>query len=149
MNKPRDTMGANIERFGWHACHVPDEAGRQPRYSYSVGFERSFGHPEVLLFGLPRAVAQGILADIAKALRDGIRFEPLKRLPDLFGSDLEVLFRPVRDDAFGDFLVAAVDYYQGPFRAWVLLWPDKDGRLPGEPGCRVTVQNDALAILAG
>ena len=65
---------------------------------------------------------------------------------NVLGPDLQVQFRPVRDDMFADYLGAAVQFYGKPFRAWVMLWPDKEGRLPGEPGCRITLQDEAIAI---
>lgn len=139
-----ESIRADIKRHGWYGCHVDDAQRRA--YSYSIGFEQSCGHPEIVVFGLQPAIAHGILADLYASIAAGRRYEPLARLDSLFGADLEVMFRPVRDQAFKAFLGAAVDHYPGAFRAWVMLWPDREGVLPGEPGCRITSQDDGLAI---
>lgn len=142
---PAAEMRAAIERQGWFAVHVGDD-GNAAAYSYSIGFEQSCGHPEIVVFGLQPAAVCAIFADLYANLRAGARYEPLERLDTPFGADLEVMFRPVRDQAFRAFLSAGVNYYKRPFRAWVMLWPDLEGRLPGEAGCRATSQDDALAI---
>ena len=141
-----EAIAARIEKHGWHAMHVFDAQGRRPAFSYSIGFEQTFGHPEIVVFGLRREVAQTILSDIAGDLANGVRFEPYERLGNVLGPDLEVQFRPVREQAFAEYLGRAVQFYGKPFRAWVMIWPDKEGRLPGEPGCRMTSQDEAVEI---
>ncbi len=141
-----EAIAADIEKHGWHVLHVVDAERKRPAFSYSIGFEQTFGHPEIVIFGLRRDVAQTILADIAADLGRGVRFEPYERLASVLGPDLEVQFRPVHDRAFEEYLGRAVQFYGKPFRAWVMIWPDKEGRLPGEPGCKVTSQDEAVAI---
>ena len=143
MSEP---IAANIEKHGWDALHVFDAQGQRSDFSYSIGFEQTFGHPEIVIFGLRRDVAQTILSDIASHLVNGVRFEPYERLGNVLGPDLEVQFRPVRDHAFSEYLGRAVQFYGKPFRAWVMIWPDKEGRLPGEPGCKITSQDEAVSI---
>lgn len=144
-----EAIAAQVEKKGWHTLHMVDSSGERNGYSYSIGFEKSFRHPEIIVFGLQPATAQLVLADMATLLRKGQRFDPYVRLANLFGADLEVEFRPVRDDAFARYLPGAVSFYGAPFRAWVMLWPDKAGRLPGEAGCRVNTQDEAVLISAG
>ncbi|MBT8143167.1 MAG: DUF4262 domain-containing protein [Gammaproteobacteria bacterium] len=144
-----EVIAAKVEQNGWHPVHVVDTTGSAPGFSYSIGFERTFDHPEIIVFGLEKSTARNLLGAVADGLRGGARYEPYERLADVFGPDLQIEFRPVRDDAFRHYLAKAIDFYREPFRAWVLLWPDQKGRLPGEPECRITSQADALAIVAG
>jgi len=67
-------------------------------------------------------------------------------LNGLVGGDFEVHFKSVKDIAFPDYLGIALMYYDQPFRAQVLFWPDSKNVLPTEDGCEVSIQNEALAI---
>ena len=41
----------DVETYGWHVIKVmADETG--PGFGYSVGFFRTFGHPEAIIIGL-------------------------------------------------------------------------------------------------
>jgi len=140
-------LSADIETYGWHFLNVFDRAGINADFAYSIGFEISFNQPEVIIFGLARDIAKQILADIAHDYAQGVHYEPEKKVSGVLGGDTEVIFKPVIESAFSDYLGRAVDYYGKPFRAWVMLWPDKAGRFPTEPGFKATVQNEALAVI--
>jgi hypothetical protein len=61
----------HIERFGWHCLHVhPNEPG-QSFFSYSIGFFRTYGAPEVVIFGLEQTKAHSLLSEIASLLARG------------------------------------------------------------------------------
>ncbi len=137
----------HIDEYGWHCLYVFDPDGEKNEFSYSIGFEESFGHPEIIIFGLKREVAHSILSDIASDLRNGATFEPNVKLNNVIGGDLDIMFKPVKQAAFDDYLGTAVRFYQRPFRAWVMLWPDKTNILPDEEGCELTVQDEALGIV--
>ena len=137
----------DIEKFGWHFLHVFDPNGVKNVFSYSIGFEESFNQPEILIFGLGKDVAHEILTDVADDLRNGLKLAVDKRMRGLISGDFDVMFKSVQQKAFSEYLGTAVDYYNKPFRAWVMFWPDKSNILPLEDGCAVSIQDEALTII--
>lgn len=137
----------NIDEYGWHFLFVFDPNGEHVDFSYTIGLEESFDHPEIVIFGLKKDSAHGILSAIVDDIKSGVVMEPNKRLPNVIGGDFEVLFKPIVGSAYEDYLGTAVRYYGKPFRAQVMFWPDKNNKLPQDEGCEVTIQDEALQIV--
>jgi len=142
-----DDIQKHIREYGWHCLHVFDPEGEKQDFSYSIGFEATYDHPEVIVFGLGRETAHEILSDIASDLKNGIKYKTNTRLKNIISGNFEVMFKEVKGDAFHTYLGTAADFYGKPFRAYVLFWPDKGNRLPMDAGCEVTVQDEALEIV--
>jgi hypothetical protein len=113
-----------IDEFGWAVRNVG--AGPEPgeaAFSYTVGLT-SFGHPEVVITGMPFKPAQTFLNNIGADVRDGKRFEAGALNEDL--APVPVLFLSVlRDEG----LVAVRQVY-GSCSAVQMVWPDSAGRFP-------------------
>ncbi|WP_233258839.1 DUF4262 domain-containing protein [Shewanella sp. YLB-09] len=142
-----DNIRTNIEKFGWHFLYIFDPEGNASDFSYSVGFEESYNHPEIIVFGLKKDTAHHILSDIADELKNGKTFNPNERLNDVIGGDMDVLFKPVQEEFHSEYLGLASKYYQKSFRAMVMFWPNKQNILPTEGGCDLTIQDEALKIV--
>src|SRR5947209_11847293 len=66
----------DVARHGWHVIGVEeDEEG--PAFAYSIGLYRTFGHPEVIVLGLPVRVLHRIINAVGEEVRSGERFEHL------------------------------------------------------------------------
>ena len=51
MDERERKTHADIKEFGWHVLLIPeDEQG--PAFAYSVGLQKTFNHPEILVLGL-------------------------------------------------------------------------------------------------
>jgi hypothetical protein len=96
---------------------------------------------------LPHEVAHSILWQVVNDIKSGRVFELNKRQADILDDDLDVLFKPLINSAYDEYLGTAIDYYKKPFRTYVMFWPDNDNVLPTEPGCKVTFQNEALSLV--
>lgn len=126
----------------------------QPGYAYTVGLSDPrpapaiavLGHdeldevhdthrlPELVLLGLPGDAAKVILEGVASRVLSGkLTIEADENVAGIF-KGLPARFRrlPV-DQALHQRLRVATALY-GTYSAWQLLWPDKDGRFPGDPG---------------
>ena len=57
----------NIQQSGWH-CNAVGAGESYPTFVYTVGLEHSYGHPELIIFGLAPATAHGILSKIVQRL---------------------------------------------------------------------------------
>jgi hypothetical protein len=51
----------DIADFGWHCVNTLAE-DEHVAYSFTVGLFQSYGHPELIIFGLPSQVAHQVLA---------------------------------------------------------------------------------------
>ncbi len=127
----------DVRDFGWHHLHIHPDAGL--RWSFSVGLFETWGHPEVVVFGLDMETAQGVLsvaADIAKA---GQQAADGTHAGD-FIEAYEVCFLRVRPHWYGSFLGYAQWYNgtAGGFPVLQLVWPDASGRFPWEAGCTLS-----------
>ena len=137
----------NIKKYGWESVYVFDEKGNKAPFSYSIGFEETFKHPEIMMFGLARETMHGILSDIAAGLKKGIIYPINKRVSKVITAEYDVVFKEINEKYFSDYLGTAVTYYQKPFRAMVMFWPDKNNAFPFESHCEVSNQDEALDII--
>ncbi|WP_045826881.1 DUF4262 domain-containing protein [Teredinibacter turnerae] len=137
----------NIQKHGWQCQHVFDADGEKEEFSYSIGFEESFDHPEIMIFGLKRETMHSILSNIASDLKEGRKFKEGVRTIDVLSGEFEVIFKSVNEEFLPEYAGIATRFYNKPFRMMVMFWPDKYNVLPTEVGCKLTVQNEALKIV--
>ena len=138
----------NIQKYGWHCLHVaPSEDDEEP-FSYSIGFTESYGAPEVLVFGLSREKAYGLLNACASALKKGHAITPEVEDPELLSGGYKVVFKSVRPECIDEYLGTTERYYQDkPFRAVVMFLPDREHRFPWQTGYSYIRVDEALAIV--
>jgi hypothetical protein len=131
-SEPHADLRLLIERFGWAVEHVrvPRGSAEAPS-SYTVGLT-AVGHPEIVLLGLPAAVAQDFLNAVAEKVRSGGSYTHGQRTADFTDDNGPVVFLRVEEP---DRLVSAREMY-GSVEALQLVWPDSAGHLPWEPGHR-------------
>lgn len=129
-----DKARENVEKFGWHCVHVlPQKDEGYVPFAYTIGLVESLNHPEIVIFGLGKDTAHGILSDCVNLIRDGTVFPTDDRVPDILAGDYDVQFRPVQRRYFGEYLGHACRFYGADsFEALVLFWPDKAGQFPWE-----------------
>lgn len=124
-----------IETQGW--CAEPMAAVEDPPtpgYTYTIGFEDSYDHPEVVIFGLQPVAARGLLEMIAMHLSAG-GVIPNGVFTGLLDSDLPSAMLPVSLEEFGDLFETAHAYHDDQaFRVAQFVWPDKQGKLPWDEG---------------
>ncbi len=88
-----------------------------------------------------------IVSDIANDIKEGFTAPVDEKIKGLLSGEYEVMFKAVDPKHFDDYLGHAVRYYEKPFRAIVMFWPDKNNVLPFESGSENTVQSEALGIV--
>jgi len=125
-------VAADIAQHGWHVVLVPPE-GNTPGWAHSIGLQESFGHPEIVVFGMDLEVLGPLLNRLGEAIRAGERFEAdCERDGILQG--LSVSFRPVDARWIPTFLGNAAWHYQRQDVAVLqVFWPDASGRFPWDP----------------
>jgi len=137
----RDTYERNIavhvQEHGWNVTALPEEH-ELPGWVYSIGMWHTLGTPEVSMFGMRvRDMHWWVnkVGALGRSLRPGELVHGV-----LDGHPLAV--RPVDESWYLDLFCFAVDFYRRPWFPMVqLVWPDRHGVFPWEPGagarCRV------------
>jgi len=123
----------DIERYGLHVLKVAG-GNDWPEFVYSVGLFQSYDHPEVIILGLPGDVAHDILNGLADVIRSGKRFAPEDETEDLLEGYLCRFLAVPFEQLFAHFGWAIWYYDDRAFPALQLVYPDRAGRWPWEPG---------------
>jgi hypothetical protein len=127
-----------IETAGWALEPVAarlDVDPPIPPYAYTIGFPAAFGFPDIIVFGLTPVAIRGLIDMVADLLRNGTEIPLGVELVGLFDNDLRCIFAPVDLDDWGWMVEVATAWYRGARPGMVqLLWPDRNGFLPTEPG---------------
>lgn len=134
----RDKYAWMIETTGWLLEPVAGDPSTDPPfpgYAYTIGFEQTFGFPEVVIVGLKPVAAKGLAGLIADLLAGGTQIPVGELFRGLYDGDLRAALLPVDVGATGAMFEGASAWYgEAPFRMVQLAWPDRDGWLPWEPG---------------
>lgn len=131
---------AKIAEHGWAVQGVGAGDG-EPAFAYTVGLVDQ-GRPELVMFGLPMNVMHVLLNDLAAS-----------DLPAPGSLVHEVANMPLRLDVVdparsSEFLTVAAAHARGTVDAVQVVWPDREGRFPGDPGFDVEL-GKAQPLLSG
>jgi hypothetical protein len=116
----------DVESFGWSCMNIFDH---DPPFGYTIGLWQRQRHPEFILFGLQTQLMHGILTQFAGAVGAGRVFRHEERVTDL-GSRFGFVVRSVWPKDVERYMGAAIGYYEQPFKAMQVVWPDPSGRFP-------------------
>lgn len=116
--------------------HMIQGVMTDPPFAYTAGLYRTHALPEIVVMGLAPQIAHTILNDVARQMKAG-------GLTPLGGVDFDEVFAgaPARFRLLGarevdeHLAIAAAVNGRDDFPAWQLIWPDPQGRFPGDPGC--------------
>ena len=126
-----------IETNGLALEPVPPDPAAQPpspAYSYTIGVPASLGFPEIVVFGLAPAAANGLITLVLDAVRGGTVIPLGIELIGLLDNDLRCFFASIDVETYGDHFATAHSWYQGqPYSIVQLLYPDRAGTMPYEP----------------
>jgi hypothetical protein len=126
---------ANVERVGWHVWKIARDEST-PQFDYSVGLYYTYGHPEILVMGLPENVAQEFINLAGLRIQGGNGFQAGERTDDL-AKGFPFVLLPVSLKHYPEYLGLGIWFYQNlkaPFPVLQLIWPDKQSRFPWEIG---------------
>lgn len=125
----------DVDEYGVHIVHITVEADC-PAYSFTVGMFESFAQPELIVFGLEEAVAHELLNAAADEADEGRQYLDGSKHDGLL-VDYPVRFITVPKVHYAEHLGLAMWAYEGDgFPCVQMVWPDKQGRWPWQPGVR-------------
>lgn len=151
----RDKIAWMIEQQGWALQPVPARPDLDPPvagYAYTIGLESAFGFPEIVVFGLTPVAARGLVGEVVGLLADGVEVPVGALFTGLLDSGLRSALLPVDLGLVGELFEAATAWYGGSaYRMVQLVWPDRSGWMPWEPGFdrRVALAQPVLGSLDG
>jgi len=124
---------ANIREHGWFRTGVfPDDEG--PGFSYSTGIWVTTRQPELIVFRLRDDLAHDVFWDLYRDAAAG-RGLPLGQRTDQVFANLPAYVFPVAKRYYADYLGWGRWFYGGDdFPCLQIVWPDRAGLFPWEPG---------------
>jgi hypothetical protein len=135
----------HVRSHGWSVIALPEEH-ELPGWAYSVGLRHSVGAPEVCMFGLRVGDMHTWLNAVGERVRDGLELRPGTLVHDVLDGH-PLLVRPVHPSWHADLFAFAVDFYRQPPLPMVqLIWPDRHGLFPWEPGAGARCQRDQPSL---
>ena len=99
-------------------------------YVYTVGLQKSFAHPDLILFGIAPALAEGVLDVIARRVKAG---EPVHEGVMILGA-AQVPLMPRSAEAARVELLIPAQLARGRYDYVQIVWPDPKERFPWETG---------------
>jgi hypothetical protein len=144
-----------IESNGWALEAIAprvDTDPPTPAYAYTIGVPAAVGFPELAVFGLTPAAANGLLGLVVDACRGGTEIPLGVEVVGLLDNDLRCAFGPVDLAIHGSYFETAIAWYRGaPFELVQLFFPDRNGFMPYETGYdqRMRLAQPVLGTLEG
>jgi hypothetical protein len=129
MDKSEIKALKDIEDYGCHILHIMG-GNENPRFSYSIGIQRTTGQPEVVITGLKFELAHSLINEYNEKVQSGYTFEPNK-LYDGFLDDFQVTFKKVEKEYFKEYFGWASWLYKNDeFEVLQLIYPSTFGVWP-------------------
>ena len=122
----------DIAKYGWHCLSILEEDG-EPPWAFTIGLFQTWGHPELIIFGLKSTVAHQILNVVAKGLAENRRIDLSRPSDDLLQNG-SCVFVEVPDSEYRERVGFARWYYEGNnFPLYQVVWPSREGYFPWHP----------------
>jgi len=119
----------DIEQYGCHILHVMEDE-ENPRFTYSIGIEKSTGKPDLIIYGLKNEVAQWMINEYNTRIRNGEVFEPSK-FYNGFLDGFDIAFIEVTKKHYKEHFGWGLWYNNGDnFKMLQLVFPSTSGVWP-------------------
>jgi hypothetical protein len=138
----------NVEKHGCHINFIFDPDGNNPPFAYSIGFTKTVGMPEVILFGLPQETCHPVINQVLRLCKEGLVLSEGASVAEAFGDDYGCVARMVHESwLIQSYFASALWYHRTqmgqPLKdVAMLVWPDEDRRFPWDDGCADWVRAD-------
>lgn len=131
----------NIEKHGCQVNYVFDPDGIDPDFSYSIGFPKSLGQPEVIIFGLPTKLMHSVINNVRDQCREGLRLSDGGVVEALLEGHVCTLKAVHKSQLVADYFGSAIWYHRDQLgtemtEAFQIVWPGALNSLfPWDEGC--------------
>lgn len=115
-----------------------------PPWAFTVGLDRSAGHPELAVSGLPSDFAGALLSGLGNEVLEGREISPGDELEDVIRGH-RIRAREVPSSSYAARFGTATRFYSGEsYRVIQLVWNDSSGAFPGDPPSTSVAQQEFL-----
>lgn len=119
----------DIENHGCHILHVIEE-GDYPRFTYSIGIEKTTKKPDLIITGLKREIAHWMINEYRKRITEGEVFKPMEFYKG-FLEGFDITFVHVDKKHYEEYLGWGLWYNNGNnFNMLQLVFPSTSGTWP-------------------
>lgn len=118
-----------VRDYGWQVTMIPED-DEGSAFAFSVGFEATLGHPEIILFGLKLETMHSLINFVGDKIKSGSRFKHGQVVTDIL-EGYEVMFVNVPKHHYPEFLGTAQWFYKNDdFTVLQMIYPDRLHRFP-------------------
>ena len=141
LDEGEQSFVAKVREHGWFRTGVfGDEKG--PGFSYTTGFWVNGNQPELIIFSTKDDIAHDVFWDLFRDAKSGQALPVGQRTDAVFANLPAYAFR-VAKKHYRDFLGWSRWFYGGDgFSCLQIVWPDRAGKFPWEPGFDVEFEAD-------
>jgi hypothetical protein len=118
-----------------------EEGGQHERFAYSIGFPRTVGQPEVIVFGFSAPLAAAVINGVLDRCREGLVLEDWTEIGGLLQGH-NCMLREVEPDCLVPYYFNSAIWFSRHEtgadlpRALQIVWPGvEDGLFPWDKGC--------------
>jgi hypothetical protein len=123
----------DVEEFGFHIALLPED-DYLPGFAYTIGLYQTYGHAEIICFGLKPQVMGIILNHAGDLIKSGTVLKPYQDYPG-FLEGYPIQFLPVQKEHYPDYVGYAGWFNQNwEFPLLQLVWTDKQSLYPWQEG---------------
>lgn len=134
MHKERNEIAEkriieDVEQFGWHVG-LFESTENEPSFAYTIGIWKTYGHPEIISFGLTTQTLHEILNIAGEKVKGGNILTTEQVNLDIFET-VPALFINVDKNRISDYFGYGMWFNEyKDFPALQLVWTDRQGRFP-------------------
>lgn len=122
-----------VREYGFFRTSVLGD-DRGPGFSFTTGFWVSTGQPELIMFSVKHEIAHDVFWDLFRDAKSNKPI-PLGKKTDQLFANLPAYAFPVAKRFYADHLGWSRWFYRGDeFPCIQIVWPDREGVFPWEPG---------------
>lgn len=119
----------DIQKFGCHFGLIEAD-NYLPGFAYSIGLYETYGHPEIICFGLNSSLLGSLLNTAHDLIKNSQRLTTNTFYTD-FLEGFDIQFLEINKEYYSDYLGYAMWFNKGmDFPALQLVWPDKQNNYP-------------------
>ena len=130
----------DIKEYGWHVIKVL-ENDDEPGYGYSIGFYKTFSHPEILIVGLKLDLIHSLINNIGEEIKKGKTFNSQTFYDDVLDG-YNCYFASVDKRFYDQFVGQAQGFYNSnEFPLLQCIYPTVKGIYPWEDNWPENIKN--------
>ena len=123
----------DIEKYGCHILHVMEEDDL-PRFSYSIGIEKTTGKPDLIIIGLKQEIAHWMINEYNNRVKEGEAFLP-GEFYEGYLDGFNISFLEVSKEHYKEYFGWGLWYNNGDnFNMLQLVYPSTSGVWPWDEG---------------